>query len=237
MKKIFALIICAVIVLTCFTACKPKADVITDAANNHYAAVTEDNGGLVRDQAGNIIVHVTDANGRQVEGEDGEPVTTPLALEHAIVVGNRVEAPLYSITIPNGWSDKLTVTDLDIMKDGTKDNLRIAVVKDTSYNDLLSSRSSTINLVASNYPASETGNKAITLKNGTEANYMYGWVEDTGVREDDGKGNLTILSSFIGFIIFEHAGDLYCCSLTSNQNMNEDIDDIIDILDSIEFVK
>ena len=33
-----------------------------------------------------------------------------------------------------------------------------------------------------------------------KAQYMYAWVEDTGVREDDGKGNLTVLSSFIGFI-------------------------------------
>lgn len=232
MKKYFALIMCAIIILTTFAACKPKAELIEG-----YAAVTKEDGGVIRDEAGNIIVHVTDANGRQVEGEDGEYVTTPIALERPIVVGRRVEAPLYSINIPNGWSDKLTAADLDIIRDGTKDNLRIATVKDKSFSEILEGRTGSINFIKNNYPTAETGNKSITLKNGIEAQYMYGWVEDTGVREDDGNGNLTVVSTFLGFIVFEYADDIYACSLTSNNNMNEDLDEIIAILDTIEFIR
>lgn len=232
MKKYLALIICAITVLTCFTACKPKAELIAD-----YPAVTKEDGGIIRDDAGNIIVHVTDADGRQVKGDDGEYQTTPIALEHPIVVGRRVEAPLYSINIPKGWSDKLTSADLDIIRDGTKDNLRIAVIKDSSPSEVLEQRTSTINLVKTKFSNAESGNKKYTIANGIEAQYMYAWVEDTGVREDDGKGNLTVLSSFIGFIVFDYQGDIYSCSLSSNNNMNEDIDEIISILNTIEFIK
>ena len=232
MKKYFALIICAIIVLSCFTACSPKADLIAD-----YPAVTKEDGGIIRDQAGNIIIHVTDADGRHVKNEDGEYATSPVALEHPIVVGKRVEAPLYSINIPKGWSDKLTAADLDIVRDGTKDNLRISVLKDTDLSKTLEQRSSTINLVKSKFPTADSGNQKYTIGNGIEAQYMYAWVEDTGVREDDGKGNLTIISSFIGFIVFEYKGDIYSCSLSSNNNMNEDIDEIINILNTIEFIK
>lgn len=228
MKKIFALIICAIVVLTCFTACKPKADLI-----DGYAAVTKEDGGVIRDQAGNIIVHVTDANGRQVEGEDGEYVTTPIALEHAIVVGKRVEAPLYSLNIPDGWSDKLTHSDLDITKDGTKDNIRLSVLKDTTYNDLLSSRTAAIEELKADYPKSEIGNKSITFGDGITAQYMYGWIEDTGARDED----LNVLSSFLAYIVFEHGGDVYSGFLSSDRNMNDNIDEVIDILDTIEFIK
>ncbi|MBQ3045640.1 MAG: hypothetical protein IJO03_00910 [Clostridia bacterium] len=231
MKKYFALILCALTVLTCFTACAPKAELV-----DGYAAVTKEDGGVIRDQAGNIIVHVTDENGRQVEGEDGEYVTTPIALEHPIVVGRRIEAPDYAINIPDGWSDKLTEADLDIMKDGTKDNLRILVLRDTTLNDVLESRAATINTLMKNFPSAEFGTKSVTVGDGISAQYTYGYVDDTGVREDDGKGNLTVISSFFGFIMFENNGDIYCCSLTSNRNMNENIDEILGILGTIEFI-
>ncbi len=236
MKKYLALFISAIIILATFAGCK-KAETIKTADNKEIPAVTQKDGGVIRDEAGNLIVYVTEANGRLTKGEDGEYVTSPVALERPIVVGRRVEAPLYSINIPNGWSDKLTVTDLDIVRDGTKDNLRIAIIKDTNMNDTLEQRTSVINLAKNNYPSAESNNKQITLENGINAQYMYTWVDDTGVREDDGKGNLTVISSFIGFIVFEYKGDIYSCNLSSNQNMNEDIDEIIDILNTIEFIK
>ena len=232
MKKYFALIMCAITVLTCFAACAPKPELV-----DGYAAVTEKDGGVIRDEAGNIIVHVTDANGRQVKGEDGEYETSPLALNHPIVVGRRVEAPLYAINIPDGWSDKLTSSDLDIIRDGTSDNLRISSLKDVTASEAIEQRSSIINIAKTNFPSAESGNESFELANGIKAQYLYVWVEDTGVREDDGKGNLTVISSFVGLIVFEYAGDVYSCALTSNNNMNEDIDEIIGILNTIEFIK
>lgn len=236
MKKYFAAIISVILILAVFAGCN-KAETIKTPDNKEIAAVTQKDGGIIRDEAGNMIVYVTEENGQISKDENGEYVTSPVALDHPIVVGRRVEAPLYAINIPDGWSDKLTVADLDIIRDGTKDNLRIQVVKDTTFTDTLSQRTSVVNLAKTNFPTAESGNKQITLENGISAQYLYAWVEDTGVREDDGKGNLTVISSFVGFIVFEHKGDVYSCNLSSNQNMNEDIDEITGILESIEFVK
>lgn len=232
MKKYIALILTAVVFLSCFAACAKKADLVGD-----YPAVTEKDGGVIRDEAGNLIIYVTDVNGKIEKGEDGEKVTTPIAIKHPIVVGRRVEGPTYALNIPDGWSDKLTAADLDIIRDGTKDNIRLSHIKDSSLSKVLEQRQSVINIAKSNFPTAESGNKSITIGDGIKAQYMYVWVEDTGVREDDGKGNLTVLSSFAGLIVFEHAGDVYSCLLSSNNNMNEDIDEIIGILSTIEFFK
>ena len=231
MKKYLAIIISAVLILCCFTACKPDT-------YGGVPALTKKDGGAVRDEAGNVIIYVTDANGRYERDENGERATTPLALERPIVIGRQIEGPTYSITIPDGWSDKLTASDLDIIRDGTKDNIRLSYLKEaTSLSETLEQRMSVINIAKTNFPSAETGNKSITIGDGIKATYTYVWVEDTGVREDDGKGNLTVISSFVGLIVFEYAGDIYSCSLISNNNMNEDIDEITDILNTIEFIK
>ena len=232
MKKYIAIIICALTVLGCFASCSKTAELIGD-----YPAVTQKDGGVIRDEAGNIIVYVTDINGKIEKGEDGENITSPIAIKHPIVVGRRVEGPTYAINIPDGWSDKLTASDLDIIRDGTKDNIRLSHIKDSTYSEVLEKRQSIINIAKTNFPSAESGNSSITIGDGIKAQYMYVWVEDTGVREDDGKGNLTVISSFAGLIVFEHAGNVYSCALSSNNNMNEDIDEIIDILSTIEFFK
>lgn len=233
MKKYLAIIICAVIILGCFASCAQKAELIDD-----YPAVTEKDGGVIRDEAGNIIVYVTDINGKIEKDENGEKATTPIAIQHPIVVGRRVEGPTYALNIPDGWSDKLTSADLDIIRDGTKDNIRLSYLKDaTSLSETLEQRKSLIDLTKVQYPTAETGNKTVNITDDISAQYMYAWVEDTGVREDDGEGNLTVLGMFVGVIVFEHAGDIYSCSLTSTNNMNEDIDEILGILGTIEFFK
>lgn len=232
MKKYIAIIICAVTVLGCFASCAKTPDDVSG-----YPAVTEKDGGVIRDDSGNLIVYVTDINGKIEKDENGEKVTTPVALERPIVVGRRVEGPTYAINIPDGWSDKLTSADLDIIRDGTKDNIRLSHIKDSSLSEVLEQRQSVINIAKTNFPSAENGNKSITIGDGIKAQYMYVWVEDTGVREDDGKGNLTVISSFAGLIVFEHAGDVYSCFLSSNNNMNEDFDEILGILNTIEFFK
>ena len=94
MKKIFALTFAAMIILTCFTACKPKIKngiVIQNQAGDSYAAVTKTDGGIARDDAGNVILLVTDANGKNVKDANGEYATKIVALDSALVVGDVIE--------------------------------------------------------------------------------------------------------------------------------------------------
>ena len=216
---------------------QPEDVTVINGGSDSLAAIEGEDGNIVRDEAGNVIVYVTDVDGNYLKDENGEFETTPATIDRHIVVGRRIEAPTYSINIPDGWSDKLTTFDLDIVRDGTKDNLRIGLIEDSTFDETLEQRTSVINIAKTNFPSAETGNKSITIGDGIKATYNYVWVEDTGVREDDGKGNLTAVSSFAGFIVFEYAGDVYSCSLISNNNMNEDIDEITDILNTIEFIK
>lgn len=235
MKKYFALIISAIIILSCFTACKPEIQngaIISDAASNNYAAVTEEGGGIVRDEAGNLLLLVTDEDGRNVKDENGEYETNRVKIDHALVVGNKIECADYALTIPSGWSDKMSYADLIISRDGTKDVLKISVTDDSSLNEVMDTRMKSVNLIKNNYPAAESATKEITVSEEITAQFSYAFVADTGARDE----NLNVLSSYLGFIFFEHKGEVYTCMLTSDRNMTEQIDEITEILSTIEFI-
>lgn len=235
MKKYFALIISVIIILGCFTACKPEIKngvVLSDAASNNYAAVTKEDGGIVRDEAGNLLLLVTDEHGRNVKDENGEYETNRVKIDHALVVGNKIECSDFALTIPNGWSDKMSFADLIISRDGTKDVLKISVTDESSLNQVMETKMKSITLIKNNFPQAETGSKEITIGDNITAQFTYAFVEDTGARDED----LNVLSSYLGFIFFNNGKDVYTCMLTSNRNMTEQIDEIAEILSTIEFV-
>lgn len=236
MKKYFALIIAAVTVLTCFTACKPKikgGGIVSDAASNNYAAVTKENGGIERDQAGNLIVLVTDAKGKNVKDDNGEYATKAVALEHALVIGNRIECPNFALTIPSGWSDKMSFSDLVISRDGTKDVVKISVSTDKRVNDVVDEKQSATNQIKSLFPSAKSGAQEIKITDEISGEFFYAFVEDTGARDE----NLNVLSSYLGFIIFRHSTTVYTCMITSDRDVSDQIDDIAEILSTIEFIK
>lgn len=235
MKKYFALIITVIMVLTCFTACKPKVkggEVFTDAANNNYAVVTDENGGIERDQAGNLVVLVTDENGRNVKDENGEYATKVLGLEHALVVGNRIECPRYALTIPNGWSDMLSFTDLIISKDGTKDVVKISVSTDKKLNDVVDEYNNLLLQVKKLHPSAQKGSSQVEITDKITGEFIYAYVADTGARDE----NLNVLSSYLGYIVFRNSTAIYTCQITSDRDMADQIDDIAKILGTIEFI-
>ncbi|MBQ2847238.1 MAG: hypothetical protein IJE74_03175 [Clostridia bacterium] len=228
MKKYLAIVLTFVLLLTCFTACKPTikdGTLVTDKAGENYAAVTEADGGLKRDEAGNLIVLVTDENGRNVK-QDGEYQTNAVGIEHALVVGNTIEMPEYSIQIPNGWSDSMSYESLVIKRDGTQDVLTLSVIDDKSLTDITEERSSVINLTKSNFPNTVVETKGVSFGEIEEANFFSAFVADTG--------NGTQV--YLAYILFEHAGDVYSCMVNSNRDISSSIPEILDILGTINFV-
>lgn len=236
MKKYFALIVSFILILTCFTACKPNLKngaVLKDAGGKVYAAVTQENGAIVRDGAGNLVVLVTDKNGGNVKGDNDEYMTNAIALQHALVIGNRVECPRYSVTIPNGWSDKLSTLGLQIMKDGTKDIISITDSNKTTLdNEIANTKKYALDVIASEYSNSVTENKSITINENLSAQFMSAFVPDTGVRDEAGN----IFASYLGYIFFEYNGFVFTCKITSNRDMAPYIDEIAEILSTIEFI-
>lgn len=235
MKKYFALIVTAIIVLTCFTACKPKikgGGIVSDAANNQYAAVTKENGGIVRDKAGNLIVLVTDENGKNVKGDNGEYETKPIALEHALVIGDRIECPKFSLVIPKGWSNKMSFADLIITRDGTEDIIKISSTEEKTPVELADEKVKALNNIKSLYPGSEFGAREVNIRDDIKGEFSYIYVADTGARDEE----LNILSSYVGFIIFQNGSSVYSCMITSDRDVSDQIDEIVDILGTMEFV-
>lgn len=225
MKKYFALIISLLVILTCFTACKPKiknGTVLQDAGGQEYAAVTEKNGGIARDEAGNLLVLVTDESGKNVKGDNGEYLTNPVAIKNSIVIGNQVECQEFSVTIPNGWSNAHSTTGLSIKKDNSDRALVIDAV-DKTLDKAVSDVLQLIGAMKSSYPDTVYVNSTENLGN-FEAKFISAFVPDTGTT-----------SSYLAYYFFENDGTVYSCRITSAQDIGSDLGEFKDIINSVQF--
>ena len=232
MKKYFALIISVIVILTCFTACKPKIKngaVIENGAGEQIAIVTSPEGGIVRDEAGNLIVLVTDENGRNVKDENGEYKTNAIAMDHAIVIGRRVETENYSVEIPDGWSNALTLNDLSITIDGTDESLVISE-KDVPASKAASAFLPLMENAVKNYSGVITENTSVQINDEITATYMSFFVPE--VKRDE-AGNA--VPAYIGFFFFEKAGHTYSCKIEGRRNISENLEEFTDILATINF--
>ncbi len=227
MKKIFALTVAVMTILTCFTACKPKIKngiVVQNQAGDSIAAVTQADGGLARDEAGNIIVLVTDANGKNVKDENGEYATKAVALDTALVVGNVIECNDFAMTIPDGWSNEKSFTELMIRKDGTADLITVNSFRDISIGETLQKTIALIDNIKLMHPSAVIKNTTVDVL-GQKANYISGYVAD------DGTGK----AAFLGYIIFSYEGAVFSCNLISDHDMNENLDEYLKIINTVEY--
>ena len=245
MKKSLSVILALFIALFAFAACeKEKEDkdeikkspkstapqkeyvsdiggvVVTDFQGEiENAVLTEENGKVIRDEAGNIIVLVTDSNGEVIENDNGEVVTKYQAIDSAIVIGNRIEMPDYAINIPDGWSDLKSYADLSLKKDGTEDIIVISAMRDEKLADVEADSVKMLEV----FPSESKVNKSLTIA-GEEASFVSGYitVDGTGV--------------YLGSITFSHQGVVYKCMITSDRDLSGEIDSIVAIIDTIEFI-
>ena len=224
MKKVIVLLIALMVVLTCFTSCK-RTNVIkggvmaTDFNGNGIVpVVTKEDGGIIRDEAGNVIVLVTDKNGNTYK-EDGAYVTQAVAVEHALIFNNHVEMPDFAIDIPGGWSNSKSYDDLHIKKDGTEDTISISAMRNAKLADVEADNNKMFEL----FPGGVTTNTTVTVA-GEEAHVLSAFttVNGTGV--------------FLGFVTFSHQGVIYRCRIGSDRDLTGEINNIVKILDTIQFV-
>lgn len=232
MKKYFALIISLIVILTCFTACKPKlknGTVVENGAGDQIAIVTSPDGGIVRDDAGNLVVLVTDQNGKNVKDDNGEYKTNVVAMDHAIVMGRRVETRNYSVEIPDGWSDAYTLNDLSITKDGTDESLLITE-KDGSVSQAMEKIAPVFDNVRKMYSNVISENTTVEINDDITASFISVYVPEV---KTDENGNP--VPGYIGYFFFEEAGHTYSCKIEARRNVGENLDEFTDILASISF--
>ncbi len=232
MKKYFALIISLIVILTCFTACKPKIKngaVVENGAGEQVAIITSPDGGIVRDDAGNLIVLVTDSDGRNVKDENGEYKTNAVAMDHAIVIGRRVETENYSVEIPNGWSNAKTLNDLAITKDGTDESLVISA-KTGSVSKAMAAVTPVVDNARRMYENASGENKNIQINDSITANFISVYIPH---QQTDENGNP--VPAYLGFYFFENEGVTYSCKIEGRRDLGETLDEFTNILASIDF--
>lgn len=224
MKKIIAIVLITLTVLFCFAGCKKKAEkvsaVVTNGKGDVLAVVTNDDGNAARDEAGNLYVVATDPNGYALK-EDGEVVTEKHIVDSFVEVGNRYEMPDYSIVIPDDWknSDNKSHQALVLKEDGTENRITIVTGNDEAQKSIIDSAIEGLKATE----GSKSGEEDITV-HGTDGKLVYAFAEVEGDEY------------YVGFITFIHNARTVSVFITGEEDMTDKIDDIIEIVDSIEFI-
>lgn len=226
MKKYFALIICAILVLGCFTACGTKiqgGEVVTDLANNPVAVVTAEGGAAKRDENGNIIALVTDENGKNVKDENGNYATEAITVNHVLMLGGTAETKYFSLRIPKGWTfNETSFTSLTLNNDKGY-GISINSTNGKTASQLLSEMP-LLDAVDKNFPDSKKINTSVEF-NGENYPFVARYIEK------DSKGGQT----YLGFIFFDHNGIGFTCMVTGNRDITDDVDDIAAVLNTIQY--
>lgn len=193
---------------------------VTDLAGNGYYAVTNPDGSAVRDGEGNMAVYATDANGGRIEGK-----TEMQPVENAVVIGKRIEMPGFSIAVPEGWSDARSYNTVNLGNDKTLDILTVEVVSGLTFDEIRQEILSLMESVGRAHDSAVISSEEITVC-GEKAYFESCYVEI------EGEG------TYMGYITFAHGTDVYDCRIMAERlPSEEEIDEIVDILNSIEFVR
>lgn len=120
MKKYVSVIMATIALAGCLTACSGKIKDTTKivAGDKEVAAVTNEDGVIVRDDNGQALVVVTDDEGNPVKGSNGEYETSAIEVSHAVEMGDRIENATFSVLVPDGWTsgnsyDTVTINSSD----------------------------------------------------------------------------------------------------------------------------
>lgn len=127
-KKIIALSLALMLIVTCFVACGKKYET-TKINGKDVILVTDENGDPVINEKNQVIALVTDEAGEVLTHSNGEDQTRYIQLNDALVVKGVAYGKNYKFNVLEGW----TVGEVDrIYKDGTENKcyIQFATVKE-----------------------------------------------------------------------------------------------------------
>lgn len=126
-KKIIAILLVFVLVVTCFAACqKKKLDTVNINGENVALATDKDGNTIVNDD-NQIAVLVTDADGKIIKYENGEDQTRWVEIKSAFAVDGYLIGENYKLAVPEGWSAEESRNR--IVKDNTENQCYITFLK------------------------------------------------------------------------------------------------------------
>lgn len=232
MKKLTAVLSAALVSALILGSCGAKQDenattvpettqppAATNLSGEKFFVVTDAEGNAVRDEEGNILLYATDDRGNAVAD-----VTEAKPLEGALAVGSKIEMPQFRITLPEGWTDAKSTSELNIGNTETLDMITVSVVQGVTAEDRLKEIGETLDSVKKRNGSAVIGSEEITV-GGESAVFRSVSVENETT------------AVYLGYIVFTHGEDVYDCRLTADRSISpEEISEMIDILKSIEFV-
>ncbi len=164
MKKIIAPVLALVVILTLFASCskepKIKDGQIVSDGEQTYAAITEKDGQLARDEEGQLIVAVTDTNGKVVKDESGENATSAVDLSHAVTLGDRIEYKTFSVILPDGWEPGSSFDEINIWSEDRANHIVIYSKADLNADE---PGSQLFNLLSSSDSVAKTKNDSVKI--------------------------------------------------------------------------
>ena len=233
MKRIIALLSAALVAASVFASCAKKPTetpseteaptepitAVTNASGEGIFPVTDENGDAVRNGE-SIAVHVTEANGNPIEGQ-----TEWYSLKSAFAIGNRIEMPSFRITLPEGWADARSTEQLNIGNAETLDMISVSTVADKSLDEIREEIGSQLSTLEKRHDSAVIKTETVVI-GGEEAQFSSGLIKTEAA------------TVFLGYITFSHGGEIYDCRLSADRDLSqEEINKMVDILKTIEFVK
>ncbi len=234
MKRIIALLSAASVVALVFASCAKKPSeqkpsvteaptepitAVTNVSGEGIFPVTDGNGDAVRNGE-SVAVYATDANGNPIADK-----TEWHSLENAYAIGKKIEMPSFRITVPEGWSDARSSAQVNIGNAETLDMISVSVVTDMTLEEKRNEIASQLSALEKRHASAVVKTETVVI-GGEEAEFSSGFIKTDGA------------AVWLGYITFSHAGEVYDCRLSADRDLSqEEINKMVDILISIEFVK
>ena len=101
-KKIIAIALVLVFMVTVFVGCSKGKKYIDDDGVEHLLHLDEEGNTILNDE-GNLEVYVTKPNGSIKKDKDGKPMVGYVPFPEKAISGNTFETPYYKITLSEEW--------------------------------------------------------------------------------------------------------------------------------------
>ena len=101
-KKIIAVALVLVLIVTAFTACGKKY-LMQEFDGIEYPVVTDDEGNTILNESNGVAFYVTDENNEIATNDKGETQTNWVTLKSDLATDDILAGDFYRLTVPKGW--------------------------------------------------------------------------------------------------------------------------------------
>lgn len=208
---IFAIILC------CFAGCKKYrgTEQVTQNNGETYNLKTEKGGVPETNENGDYIEVVTNIEGKKV--------TKIHDADFGIVYGDKIYYDLYNITIPEGWENRNSANDADLVDD-KGNHIRIMYKKDADMTNEIANAKSIFNTVKNKYPDAKITESKVKIL-GKDRQFICVFIPEV---PENALG-------FMGYIYIEKDGILLRVYIESAEDLTNNMDNIVSVLNTIEF--